>query len=58
MKLDRHQIRLIIGLAFVAIMSIVIFFVELKINNQNKKNNKQEYSGINEVNFSDMRQLY
>lgn len=58
MKLDRHQIRLIIGLTFIAVMFIVIYFLELKMNNQNKAYNEYERSKINEVNFSDATQRY
>lgn len=58
MKIDRHEIRLIIGLTFVAAMFIVIHFVELKIEKQNKEYNEHKHYKINEVKFSDMTQLY
>ena len=58
MRIDRHEIRLIIGLTFVAVMFIVIHFVELKMNKQQEKKNEYEQSRTNEVNFSDMTQLY
>ena len=58
MKIDRHEIRLIIGLTFVAVMFIVIHFVEHKIEKQNKEYNEHKHYKINEVNFSDMTQLY
>lgn len=58
MKIDKLQLRTTIGLIFVIIMYIIIWFLEPKINNQNKNINEQERSRINEVNFSDMTQLY
>ena len=39
MKIDKIQVRLIIGLIFVAIISIIIFFLEPKEKNKiNEKN--------------------
>ena len=58
MKLDKLQIKLIIKLLFVAVMFITIYFVELKMKKQQEKRNEYEQSRTNEVNFSDMTQLY
>lgn len=58
MKIDKLQIKLIIKLLFVAAMFIAIYFIELKMNKQQEKKNEYEQSRTNEVNFSDMTQLY
>ena len=58
MKMNKLQIRLIIGLIFVMAISILIFFFEPKINNEKNISNEKENSKIKEMNFIDLEKIY
>ena len=49
MKIDRLQIKLIIGLMFVMILGILIYLLEPKENNENNTLNKKIYINTNQI---------
>ena len=54
MKIDRLQIRLIIGLIFVIVIGIIIFFLDLKESNEKNTTKEKIYLEKNQINFIDL----